>query len=136
MKALEKAFSFYDEDNSNTIDTSDLQTILRALGQDPTKKELKTLMRKADTDRSGVLQFDEFQAAMMPFLLERVMSKQLTEGEMRGLFEELDADKSGTVSRAQFVFLFSRKLRVLSVEESEALLSLLDRWVLNLLQIR
>jgi Ca2+-binding EF-hand superfamily protein len=56
VQALEKAFSFYDADSSNSIDVREVESILRSLGQDPTRRELKALMRRADKDRNGVLQ--------------------------------------------------------------------------------
>jgi EF-hand domain pair len=56
VQALEKAFSFYDADSSNSIDVREVEAILRSLGQDPTRRELKALMRRADKDRNGVLQ--------------------------------------------------------------------------------
>lgn len=63
----------------------------------------------------------------MPFLLERAQSKRLTEGEMRSIFDEIDKDRSGAIKREEFTYAFCGKLRLLSQDEAEALLSLLDR---------
>lgn len=63
----------------------------------------------------------------MPFLLERVQSKRLTEGEMRALFDAIDTERSGTIERAEFEYLFCGKLKLLSRQEAEALLIVLDR---------
>lgn len=64
----------------------------------------------------------------MPFLLERARAKRLTEGEMRAIFDEIDTDRSGSVGRAEFVYMFCGKLGLLSQEEAEAVLSVLDRY--------
>lgn len=63
----------------------------------------------------------------MPFLLERARAKRLTEGEMRSIFDEIDTSRSGAVGRPEFVYTFCGKLGLLSQEEAEAVLSVLDR---------
>lgn len=55
LETVERAFAFYDEDNSNSIDAGELINIVRALGHDPTRGEERALLRKADADRNGVL---------------------------------------------------------------------------------
>lgn len=44
------------------------------------------------------IQFEGFQEAVMPFLLERAYSKRRTEGEMRAMFDEVDLDRCGSSS--------------------------------------
>ena len=56
LEAVERAFAFYDEDNSNSIDAADLVSILRGMGHEPTQREARALLRKADTDRNGSIQ--------------------------------------------------------------------------------
>lgn len=63
----------------------------------------------------------------MPYLLERVRLKRLTEGEMRAIFDAADADRSGSIDRAAFVYLFCVKMKLLDLPEAEGLLSVLDR---------
>ncbi|KAG5176714.1 hypothetical protein JKP88DRAFT_334724 [Tribonema minus] len=152
VQALEKAFSFYDVDNSNSIDVREVESILRALGHDPTRKELRAVMRsadrdrngvlqemlicnkelravicRADRDRNGVLQFEEFQEAVMPYVLEKMSNVRLTEVEIRAMFEAIDTDHSSTITRDEFRFAFVEKLQVLNLEEADALVSLCDR---------
>ncbi|CAM9306949.1 unnamed protein product, partial [Ectocarpus sp. 4 AP-2014] len=127
LETVERAFAFYDQDNSNSIDATEVVSILRALGHDPTRVESRALLRKANVDRNGGVEFDGFQEAVMPFLLERTKSKKLTEGEMRAMFDEIDTNRSGSIKREEFSYLFCSKLRLLSHEEAEALLGILDR---------
>ncbi|CAN0291113.1 unnamed protein product, partial [Hapterophycus canaliculatus] len=127
LETVERAFAFYDEDNANSIDATEVVNILRALGHDLTRGESRALLRKANVDRNGTVEFEGFQEAVMPFLLERAHSKRRTEGEMRAMFDEIDPDRSGTIKREEFAYLFCSKLRLLSHKEAEALLSLLDR---------
>lgn len=56
LETIKQAFAFYDEDDSNSIETADLINILRAMGHEPTRKERRALLRDADADRNGVIQ--------------------------------------------------------------------------------
>lgn len=53
LETVERAFAFYDQDNSNSIDATEVVSILRALGHDPTRAESRALLRKANVDRNG-----------------------------------------------------------------------------------
>lgn len=46
-----------------------------------------------DSRNGSIPQFEAFQEAVMPFLLERAQSKKLTEGEMRAMFDEIDTER-------------------------------------------
>lgn len=63
----------------------------------------------------------------MPFLLERAQSKTVTEGEMRAVFDVMDKGRTGSIQRAEFSYLFCGKLRLLSQQEADALLGIMDR---------
>lgn len=56
LETVERAFAFYDEDNSNSIDATEVVNILRALGHDLTRGESRALLRKANVDRNGGVQ--------------------------------------------------------------------------------
>lgn len=66
----------------------------------------------------------------MPFLMERMQSKRLTQGEMRAIFDAIDTNGNGVIDRAEFIYLFCGKLHLLTEQEAAALLSILDRCVL------
>lgn len=66
LETVERAFAFYDEDNSNSIDATELVNILRALGHDPTRGEVRALLRKADADRDGTVQVSEIGVHPLP----------------------------------------------------------------------
>ncbi len=127
IRALEKAFMFYDEDNSNTIEVMEIGNILRALGQDPTQKDVRALVRHADKDRNGVLSFNEFKDAVMPFIMEKVATRRLTDAEVHATFNSIDCDNSGSISRKEFQDAFVTQLKVLSPLEAETLSNLCDQ---------
>jgi Ca2+-binding EF-hand superfamily protein len=104
-----QAFVFYDADQSNTINAAELRNILNAMGEDPSRKEMKAIMRKADADRNGVLQFDEFYQAVMPYLMQRATTKTISESELQSLFNAVDTDRSGSLSRCVYIGVMLRR---------------------------
>jgi Ca2+-binding EF-hand superfamily protein len=60
-------------------------------------------------------QFEEFQEAVMPFLMDKMTSTRLTEVEIRSTFDTIDRDRSGTISREEFRYAFVEKLQVLEL---------------------
>ena len=55
-----EAFNSFDEDGGGSIDTGELQAVLKSLGQEATQEELDKLIAVADTDGSGDIDFLEF----------------------------------------------------------------------------
>jgi len=59
----ERRFNSIDKDGGGTIDRSELQGALRALGMPVDERQLTTMMQRVDTARGGTVSFAEFQAA-------------------------------------------------------------------------
>jgi Ca2+-binding EF-hand superfamily protein len=53
-------FRMLDKNSSNTLDKGEVELLMRALGKNYTKKQLNDGWERVDTDRSGVIDFDEF----------------------------------------------------------------------------
>ena len=87
VKAMEKAFKHFDTDHSNTIDIEEFVEVLRALGQDLTTKEVRSILKK--TSRSTeVLHFEEFEKAVYPFLREKIsQSSKVSEAALKTTFQ-------------------------------------------------
>lgn len=54
----------FDKDGDGTITLSELASVMRTLGQQPTEDELQVMMSSVDVDQNGVIDFGEFVGLM------------------------------------------------------------------------
>ena len=93
----------------------ELEVIMRSLGQNPSPMLLQTLMRDADSDKSGELDFPEF----LNLMIEQ-MSEKPTDADLREAFRVFDKDQSGFLTIDELRFMMSElgeKFSVLEVDE-------------------
>merc|ERR1711871_223497 len=93
---IKENFVMFDKDGDGTITTSELMTVLHALGFNPSQSDVDDLLNLFDTDGSGSLSFAEFCDVM-------VMCKKdvVTDEIIREAFITLDRDGNGTVSLSE-----------------------------------
>ncbi|VDK48030.1 unnamed protein product [Anisakis simplex] len=96
---MKRAFNFFDTNRDGRITMEELEAAMNKCGQHPNKLELRLLMLQADSDRNGVITFDEFT---------RMMRGGDTGGHQRGKysrqqlyqqFQLFDKDKDGYIER-------------------------------------
>ena len=63
-----EVFSVFDKDSNKidlpTIDTKELITVMKALGQTHTEEELQDIIQEVDSDKNGTISLDEFLEMM------------------------------------------------------------------------
>ena len=77
LMELRETFSMFDKDRNGSISTEELSQVrlhfskkisldqvLKAMGQQPTKMEVKDMIGEADTDGNGAIEFPEFLTLM------------------------------------------------------------------------
>ena len=104
-------FAACDDNDDGTINIGELDSVMRYMGQNPTKKELQELMKKMDKDQSGVLEFNEFLELMKGIKNEDPLpfdptlnTSNLTEAEQEQIKEKFllfDADGSGSINKEE-----------------------------------
>jgi calmodulin len=71
MLEARKTFAMFDKDNSGSIDIKELKQALIAMGQTVSEDDLKQMMKDADEDGTGEIDFEEF-CALIGVKVDRV----------------------------------------------------------------
>mmetsp|Transcript_47156 Transcript_47156/g.52542 ORF Transcript_47156/g.52542 Transcript_47156/m.52542 type:complete len:150 (-) Transcript_47156:1616-2065(-) len=109
---FKEAFSIFDRDGDGTIDNDELGTVMRSLGNQPTEEEVENMIREADTDGNGTIDFVEF-IEMMPGQ-ER---DDNAEEEMIEAFRVFDTDGNGSITADELRQIFNNLGEKLTDEE-------------------
>jgi len=62
---MKEAFDIFDRDGNGLISAFELRNVMTNLGEQLTDDELEEMMKEADADRDGHLNFEEFKCLMM-----------------------------------------------------------------------
>ncbi|XP_037122156.1 troponin C, skeletal muscle isoform X2 [Syngnathus acus] len=85
------AFDMFDTDGGGDISTKELGTVMRMLGQNPSREELDAIIEEVDEDGSGTIDFEEFLVMMVQQLKEDQAGKSEEElSECFRIFDKYD----------------------------------------------
>ncbi|XP_038270122.1 calmodulin-like protein 3 [Dermochelys coriacea] len=118
---FKEAFALFDKDGDGSITTSELGTIMRSLGQNPTEAELQDMIGELDADGSGTVDFPEFLSMMA-----RKMRDTDSEEEIREAFRVFDRDKNGYISAAELRHVMTNLGEKLTDEEVDEMIKEAD----------
>ncbi|KAK5078157.1 Mitochondrial group I intron splicing factor ccm1 [Lithohypha guttulata] len=60
------AFRVFDKDGSGTISAKELRAVMKSLGEDLTDDEIDEMIKEADKDNSGSIDYEEFAQLLSP----------------------------------------------------------------------
>jgi Ca2+-binding EF-hand superfamily protein len=125
--AAARAFSYFDVDGNNSIDASELEQVLLALGLAPSKQEVHRLVERMDSSGRGRLGAEDFERVILPYLANRLEdSKGASEGRLKQLYSIYDPHNRGVVSVAEFSHILQENYPTVSKEEGLAIAEFLD----------
>merc|ERR1711907_548974 len=97
LMEIKRTFSVFDLDNSGSVDLSELGGLMQALGIGLDIEEKENVMKEFDVSGDGNISFEEFFTFM-----NRRNNKIDADEVIRDVFEMIDQDGSGTVSKLEF----------------------------------
>ncbi|KAK3088393.1 hypothetical protein FSP39_018574 [Pinctada imbricata] len=102
-------------DGDGKIKNSDLGTVVRSLGCNPSEAEVQMMIRECDTDGNGLIDFPEFLG-----MYERHRHERSTEEEVIDAFTVFDKEGNGYISAMELRHVMTNlgeKLRDEEIDE-------------------
>ncbi|XP_033736460.1 calmodulin-like [Pecten maximus] len=118
-----EAFGLIDKDGDGTISSKELGTVVRALGQTPTEKELTDMIKLIDADGNGKIDFPEF----LTMMINRNQNSSTYEDEMRQAFAVFDKDGNGFITGDELCQVMTSLGETLSDDEVNEMIGEADR---------
>merc|ERR1712217_957537 len=110
-----ETFHLFDADQDGKLSLKELGTMLNALGQNPTEKEVGSMMQDVEPDENGCIDFPDFLS-----LMARKMKDCDTEEELIEAFKVFDRDGDGFISAGELRYSMTNlgeKLADIEVDE-------------------
>ncbi|KAH9503904.1 putative N-acetyltransferase 8B [Bulinus truncatus] len=118
---FKEAFNLFDKDGDGTITTSELGTVMRSLGQNPTEAELRDMINEVDADGNGTIDFPEFLTMM-----SKKLSPSDADEEIHQAFRVFDKDGNGYISAAELRQVMANLGEKLTDDELEEMIKEAD----------
>ncbi|KAM5135914.1 troponin C, skeletal muscle [Mantella aurantiaca] len=114
------AFDMFDTDGGGDISTKELGTVMRMLGQTPSKEELDAIIEEVDEDGSGTIDFEEFLVMMVRQMKEDAQGK--SEEELADCFRIFDKNADGYIDMEELGEILRSSGESITDEEIEELM--------------
>ncbi|KAL5008514.1 hypothetical protein ScPMuIL_014095, partial [Solemya velum] len=126
-----EAFKVFDKDGNGYVSQSELRRVMSKLGERLTDAEVTDMIREADTDGDGHVNYEELTEAFNMFdkdgnghvtikelgIVMRILGQKPTDAELRVMINEIDANGNGEIDLAEFLSIMTRKLNDTDSEE-------------------
>jgi len=119
---FQDAFTYFDTDHDGIINSRELGSVLRQIGQNPTEAELQDMVNDVDKDGTGSIDFPEFLAMMA-----MKINEQNAEDEIREAFKVFDGDGNGYIDRHELAIMLRFMGESISEEEIKDIIEEADK---------
>ncbi|KAJ1543829.1 hypothetical protein HK096_008087 [Nowakowskiella sp. JEL0078] len=116
------AFSLFDSDQDQLLTYTEVGTVIRALGANPTESEILRLAKEADTNKDEKVDFGEFLIVLGN---QSLANKDMTT-EVKEAFKIFDKEGTGIISASELRHVLTSLGEKLSQEQVDDLLKELD----------
>ncbi|KAL7480139.1 hypothetical protein ACHAW6_005848, partial [Cyclotella cf. meneghiniana] len=120
---LKEAFSMFDIDGDGTITIFELKEVMKSLGQNPTDKELKRMIKSVDDNGDNKIDFQEFLVLMSS---KKGNMNDDHDRELREAFKVFDSDGNGSISKSELQRIMSNLGQRLSDAELDDMMEEVD----------
>merc|ERR1711953_980287 len=104
-----------------SVDSSQVSSIMRAIGQNPSEAEIQDMVNQVDKDGTGSIDFPEF---LMMMALK--VDADNAEDEIREAFQVFDGDGNGFINRQELTMVMSNLGEKLTSEEIQGMIDEAD----------
>uniref|UniRef100_U5EQS4 Putative calmodulin n=1 Tax=Corethrella appendiculata TaxID=1370023 RepID=U5EQS4_9DIPT len=118
---FKEAFMLFDKDEDGTISMAELGVVMRSLGQRPSETELRDMVREADENGNGTIEFNEFLQ-----LMSKKMKACEGEDELKEAFKVFDKNNDGLISSSELRHVMTNLGEKLSEEEVDDMIKEAD----------
>ena len=108
------AFSLFDSDGSGTISVAELGEVLKSVGQRSSQEEVQRLVREADLDGNGLIDFPEFLA-----LVAAKMGEDDGRVDLRDTFQHYDINATGLITPSNLQYAMGKLGLKMTPEEAD-----------------
>jgi len=125
IEEFREAFNAFDKDGGGDIDKVELKELFKSLGRAPSEEELDAMIKVADTDGNGTIDFFEF-ATMMAHMMVRDDSKEAQQERLKMAFGMFDTDGNGAISLREMTAMMYNLGEACSLEDVKELIDQFD----------
>lgn len=111
-KEMKEAFEMFDKNQDGKISSEELGGVLRTLGHDYTMDDIEDMIKHADTNENGYVEYDEFILLMKRWSTQGKGDEEAAatsdEDKTKETFKVFDMDGNGYIDRQELRYIMKR----------------------------
>ncbi|GFO01772.1 calmodulin [Plakobranchus ocellatus] len=127
---LKQAFDMFDENHDGKISCEELSGVLRTLGHNYTQAEIADMIKHADVNENGYVEYDEFLLLMKRWSLQGTEPSEVAgdedEDKTKETFKVFDMDGNGFIDQHELRYIMKRLGENLGEEDVREMFQLAD----------